>query len=367
MTTAVNNTASSIHPFSPLAQRLSAAKAAYNTRMLNMHDVHCLITENATPRSGDLLLARVNKLGHHRRIELQNGRKAILFEGDEIIVCYGNRYAPDQFEAEIPADLNHCHLVAAGGIASRSLSKHGKTRQATEIQPLGLLGDNNGKALNIANYALAAASCHKPRPFVIAVAGTSMNAGKTTSAAYLIKGMARAGLKVGAAKITGTGAGGDRWLMKDAGACAVLDFTDTGLASTYKADISQLEQIQTQLIAHLQQAGAEAVVLEIADGLYQQETNALLRSKAFQKNIDALLFAAGDAMGASGGAEWLKQHKLPLVALSGCVSASPLAAREAQLATDLPVLGLNQLASSDIIIQLFESGVEWVAKQAKVS
>ena len=44
---------------------------------------------------------------------------------------------------------------------------------------------------------------------VLIVAGTAMNAGKTTAAARLIKGLQRAGLRVGAAKVTGTGAGGD--------------------------------------------------------------------------------------------------------------------------------------------------------------
>ena len=62
-----------------------------------------------------------------------------------------------------------------------------------------------------------------------------MNSGKTTTAAHLIKGLVQAGLKVGAAKLTGTGAVGDIWLMQDAGANLVLDFTDTGFPSTYRS------------------------------------------------------------------------------------------------------------------------------------
>ncbi len=55
-----------------------------------------------------------------------------------------------------------------------------------------------------------------------------MNAGKTTTAASLIKGVTAYGMKVGAAKITGTGAGGDFWFMIDSGTEPVLDFVDAG-------------------------------------------------------------------------------------------------------------------------------------------
>ncbi len=180
------------------------------------------------------MLARVEKVGHHKRIELEHGRRAPLFVGDEILVCYGHRYAPDQFESEVPQDLKMCHLVAGGGIASRCLLRHDTAKLPTLIQPLGLVGDAQGKPLNMADWALDEVAVKRPRPFVIVVVGTSMNAGKTTSAAYLIKGMSRSGMKVGAAKLTGTGAGGDRWLMQDAGAFEVVDFTDAGYASTYQ-------------------------------------------------------------------------------------------------------------------------------------
>jgi len=96
---------------SRLAARLGRAKLAYTTRQVPAEALQRLIEldpdgdAGPRPRAGDLLLARVEQLGHHRRIELANGRRASLFEDDEIVVCYGNRYAPDQFEGEVPLDL----------------------------------------------------------------------------------------------------------------------------------------------------------------------------------------------------------------------------------------------------------------------
>lgn len=356
---------SQVSPITP--ERLALAKSAYTTRLVDKSTVRTLLNGNRQPRSGDLVLARVEKIGHHKRIELAHGRRAPLFLGDEIIVSYGHRYAPDQFESEVPSDLSECHLVAGGGIASRCLARHDKARIATRIQPLGLLGDAEGKPINMADWTVPKCEVKRPRPFVITVVGTAMNAGKTTTAAHLIKGLSRSGMKVGGAKLTGTGAGGDRWLMTDAGALEVVDFTDAGFASTYRASLAQLEQIHSHLMGHLQNLGTEAIVLEIADGLFQQETAMLLESPLFKNSVDAIVFAAGDAMGANGGAEWLRQRNLPIVALSGCVSASPLAAREAQHVTGLPMLNLNELSSPNIAVQMFELCGEIMEQASKAS
>jgi hypothetical protein len=125
--------------------RLAQAKAAFTTRYVNFDAIATLITGDIKPECGDLVLVRVDEISQHERIELTDGRKALLFAGDELVICYGNRYAPDQFEAEIPKDLSPCHLAAAGGIAAKVLSQHAKMKMPTAITPIGLLGDEQGK------------------------------------------------------------------------------------------------------------------------------------------------------------------------------------------------------------------------------
>lgn len=328
--------------------RVLKAKAAFTTRRVRLQSAQCLLTSDRQPKSGDLLLARVDRLGSHRRIELACGRRAQLFPGDEIILCYGDRYAPDQFEGVVPEDLGACHMVAAGGVAARALSKHTGKKDATRITPLGLLGDVHGKVLNVADWSLPTAMLAPDLPGIIAVAGTAMNAGKTMTVAHLVKGLTHAGQRVGAAKLTGTGAGGDIWLMSDAGAVRVLDFTDAGLASTWRRSLPELVRVMTTLIAHLQEEQVDTIVLELADGLFQDETSALLTAPEFRRLVDGVVFAAGDAMGAYTGVNWLHDHDLPALAVSGRLTASPLASREAQGATGLPVLGLPELSSPDI-------------------
>lgn len=334
------------------SDRLARAKAAYTTRHVDFGAIATVLSGDVEPQVSDLVLAQVVGIGQHSRIELADGRKANLFLGDEVVVCYGNRYAPDQFEAEVPRDLSPCHLAAAGGVAAQVLSQHSKMRPATSLQPIGLLGDRDGKPLNIAQWALQPTTYIGHRPLTLVVAGACMNAGKTTTAAHLIRGLVMSGLKVGAAKITGTGAGGDLWLMRDAGASPVLDFTHAGFPSTYKAPPQAILGIWNTLTSHLASEGIEVMVLELADGLYQEETSKLIASLDFRNAIDGILFAAGSALGAAAGVEWLKRFNLPVLGISGVLAASPLAMREAEAATNLPVLDLEKLCEPNILDSL---------------
>ena len=100
---------------------LRKVKRAFTTRRIPAGKMRTLISGNEKPRAGDLVMATIIEIGSHQRIELTNGRRARLSCGDQIIVCYGNRYAPDQFEALVADDLGGCDLVAGGGIAGREI------------------------------------------------------------------------------------------------------------------------------------------------------------------------------------------------------------------------------------------------------
>lgn len=343
------NTTSNQGKAIPLAAEvLREAKAAYTTARVSKSVMKTLLPDAVKPNPGDLVLAEIIRLRQHKRIELFNGRRARLDSGNLVILCYGNRYAPDQFEAYVPEDLGPCHMVAAGGIAARMKSKNSNIKDPTEIQPLGLIGDEDGKPINLKDWALPKQPLPRHLPHIFAVIGTTMNAGKTTTAANLIQGLSRSGMKVGAAKVTGTGAGGDVWHMRDRGAAEVVDFTDVGFASTFGLSLNDTEYILDMIIGHLCCKKVDAVVLEIADGIYQRETAALLTSPVFASRIKTILFAANDAMGAKAGIDWLQKKNLPVSIVSGAMTASPMAIEEARQITELPVLDAKQLSSAGI-------------------
>ncbi|HEY4457676.1 MAG TPA: DUF1611 domain-containing protein [Pseudonocardiaceae bacterium] len=324
-------------------ERLARTKMGYAARNVEqlqaLAEPLALITgADIRPETGDLMLARVAGLGHHARLQLFTTRKAALYVGDEIVVVCSARYAPDQFQADLPVNLEGCHLVATGGVAASVVSAHRAMREPTRLVPLGLLATTEGRRLNLVDHApVGSGPAPASRPPIIVVAGNAMNTGKTTAAVHLVRGLSQAGLRVGAAKVTGTVSYEDVLAMQDAGAVLARDFTDGGYATTVGLSIERLRGLFGGLIAELTRAGSEVVVIEIADGLLQAETAALLRDAECQRWIDGLLFATRDALGAIEGARRLREWGLPLLGLSGVLTASPLAMAETRDTVELPI------------------------------
>lgn len=327
------------------------SKWAFTTRRVNRKDVHGLTPELENAEAGDLVLCEIVEVGQHKKIQLAERRIAQSYPGDLVVLCLGNRYAPDQFLATAAlADDRLLDLVAGGGVAGRVDAAHASMDQPTRLRPIGLLTGAQGQVVNVADYALPELP-PQPNVAVIGVFGASMNSGKTTAAASLAHGLKRAGYQVAGIKATGTGAFGDFNSFEDAGVPA-LDFTDVGMATTFRMPLEQIERGFDTLIATAAQRGAEIVVVEIADGVFQQETRAILRKSRIRDQLDGLLFAAPDALSALGGVMVLERMNLTPFAISGMVSCSPLAAKEAAEATGLPILSREDLWEPDRILPL---------------
>jgi hypothetical protein len=317
-------------------KRAAQAKRAYTTRRVPARDMQTLIIGNVKPVPGNLVLATVHELGKHRRIEKLNGRRALMLPGDEIIVCYGNRYAPDQFEALVGEDLGLCDLVAGGGIASREINRHDRMLPPTQIMPIGLIGNADGLPLNIADYRIEFHDTQETMK-VILVVGTAMNSGKTFTAGSIVRGLKENRYRVAGIKATGTGSGGDLWKMKDMGADLALDFTDAGFSSTYKIPSEAIEEGVFGLINYAAKRKCRFAIVEIADGLQHEETATLINSEKLRSRVSGLVFAAYDSLGARGGYEMLVELGYKVLAISGQVTRSPLAMRETAGVCDCPI------------------------------
>src|SRR5690606_19161215 len=119
--------------------------------------------------------------------------------------------------------------------------------------------------------------------------------------ASLSNGLTAAGLRVAAGKATGTGAGGDARLFHDSGANPVVDFTDFGVVSTYRLPPREVRVLLSSMLAELALAHPDVILVELADGLGQDETVQLLTHAAATGLIHRVVFAAADALGAKAG------------------------------------------------------------------
>ncbi len=343
------------HHCSPLpSSQLATAKQSFATRNAPVDVMRNLLTGDLRPLAGDLVLARVDRVRQHARIELINGRRCRMFAGDLVIVTYGNRYATDQFESLVPDHIGPCDLVAGGGIASQMRCRSPKVKMPTRIVPLGLIADREGQRLNLRQFQLNRPQSRPGAVPLFMVAGTAMNAGKTTTAAHLIKGLKSDGLKVGAIKVTGTGSGCDLWHFNDAGADCAFDFSDVGLASTYRCSTSEIVDVFVDLVSITQDHGVDVIVCEVADGLYQQETAALFASPTVKAASSGVFFAACDSLAAVAGDKLLRGQGYEVIGISGVVSASQLVREELAMVTKTPVLMKKQISSPGFGLQLLD-------------
>ena len=327
---------------------LDRAKWAFTTRRINRDDVRMLKADLTGAMPGDAVLCEIVEIGQHKNIQLADRRVSAAYPGDLLVLVLGDRYAPDQFHASAILQTGQlAQMIAGGGLVGRVDAAHAFMKDATVVRPMGLLVNAQGATVNVESYALPKRAANHSAT-VIGVFGASMNSGKTTAASSLAHGLMRAGFATAGIKATGTGAFGDYNSFADAGV-PVLDFTDVGMATTYRMPMARIEAGFETLIATCAAGGAEVIVVEIADGVFQQETRAILQGSAIRDRMDGILFAAPDALSALGGVVVLEKLGLSPFAISGMVSCSPLARAEAEEVTGLPVLSREDLWDAGVI------------------
>jgi len=303
------------------------------------------------PRIGDIGLHRVLTLGKHTRMDNREGRPEYLFPGGLVATVYGNRYATDQYEGFVPPASEQYHMLSIGGVCGMVGTKNESMPDPTVLEFVGFAIDREGEIVNLRNHRLKPLrGTAQPRSFkTILSVGASMNSGKTTTAAMAIRGLSRAGYRVVAAKLTGTGAVKDLHFMRDAGAEAVLDFTDYGCPSTSRTSARKLLRLVRTIESHLAALEPDFIVYEVADGIFQRETALLLSSADFRSRIDYTLFSSPDALAAESGKRALERHGFNLVGFSGIVSASELGKQEVQKATGMACLSSLELSEGGIL------------------
>ncbi|HZS21351.1 MAG TPA: DUF1611 domain-containing protein [Pseudonocardiaceae bacterium] len=322
-------------------RELSMAKWGYLTRRVSNLAEASLGPMVREPRLGDLVVSTVTAVGVHDHLENPVGRRVRLYSGDLVVGAYGNRYATDFFEGYLPSRAE-VHLLTAGGLIGKVASAHTSRGAPTELEVVGALVDQAGAPLSLDDFARVRSSPAEPDIGTVMVVGSSMNAGKTTTASSIIRGFTRAGLRVGAAKVTGSGSGKDNWSYLDAGAYCVVDFIDFGMPSTFGYPISRLITAMYDMRNALVADGAQVVVMEIADGVLQDETRMLVEQ--LPGFADQVVLAVSDALAAVAGIELLGRLDVEVRVISGLVTASPLGSRETQAATGLPVRSPGELA-----------------------
>lgn len=331
-------------------------KKALTCKSVDNYILNASIINSYTPKMGDVAIFRVVQANGGYIMDTAKVA-SYLFEHDYVMLAFGARYATNQYEGYIPSrPTTHCQLLGRGGVAGLMTSKNATFRGIpAQLELVGYAVHPNGAVINTTAYrALETFNPFEIPAKVILSVGSSMDSGKTTSAAWLCGGLRAAGKRVAYIKLTGTAFPKDAALNMDRGAHYATDFSEFGYPSTYLLDKTSLLNLYQSLVNQAyQESGAEYIVMEIADGLLQRETAMLLENKAFRSTIYATLFSAGDSLGVLSGLQILEAWGIRPFAVSGLFTASDLLIREVQDRIRVPVLRLCDLVTSkatDLVI-----------------
>src|ERR1700682_2874459 len=119
----------------------NSMRISYALRRISENNFATLLPLPAAPQRGDLALARLEKIGKNAALELANGRRCALHEGDLLAVVFGNRYATLQFEGYARRQGKSCDLLSMGGLCGLVESRHSKAADPSKLRLLGAIGN----------------------------------------------------------------------------------------------------------------------------------------------------------------------------------------------------------------------------------
>jgi hypothetical protein len=213
--------------------------------------------------TGDYVVGEVNARPNPlMRVEMRSGRTIEVMEGHQIVGAFARRFATLEAVGDwrdIGDDLQMDNL-GGGGV-------FGKLTSLSPFLPALISMTYRGHILvHDEKIAMGDYVPKLPqRPYklpTIMVIGTSMSAGKTTVARIIIRQLKEMGLKVAAAKLTGSGRYRDILSMRDAGADYIFDFVDVGLPTTV-CDAHQYRLALEKLLSLLSVVNVDVSVIEV--------------------------------------------------------------------------------------------------------
>jgi molybdopterin-guanine dinucleotide biosynthesis protein len=210
--------------------------------------------------TADYVLAEVLGPSHYP-FEIANGRLVDAVAGDLVVGALGKRAAT----LEVVGDwgsagaTGEMHALTGAGLFGLATSLSTWLRPLTPIVYRGHVTRGDRK-LNMRDFVRELPPA-MPRAPMILLIGTSMSAGKTTTARVVVRMLAERGLQVLAAKLTGAARYRDILSCLDVGAEHVLDFVDAGLPSTVCPESVYAPALE-QLLARMAALDPDVIVAE---------------------------------------------------------------------------------------------------------
>ncbi len=309
------------------------------------------LSDSVVAEEGSVIAVRaLERKNVYNELEDVHGRMATVQEGDLIAGVLGERRALHGYTGIIPDKIapgDVLHLLNLGGVIGLCTSANPDVGPPCRVEVLGQvlafphLGERRGHPANIKTNALVMGEVVPAHVPVVYVAGTCMNAGKTFACAEIIRGLARRGLRVGAAKLTGVSLRRDTLKMEDAGAFRALSFNDAGIVTTRpETAVPVARGILAALAEPHHGLRPDVLVIELGDGIMgEYGVVEILRTPDLMAPARAHVMCANDPVGAWGAARFYADDlKLPLAVVTGPTTDNAVGRRFVEDRLGLPAI-----------------------------
>ncbi|MFD2564394.1 hypothetical protein [Aquimarina rubra] len=243
--------------------------------------------------TGDYVVCKIIDAGSTElKLELPNGRMRGVIGEESIVGALGERFATLEATGtwkEVKNDLKMNVLTAAGLLGKLTSKSVFIPNMIEVIYTAHAFRDDKKLTMNSFVKPLKEVSLNIP---VILFVGTSMSAGKTTSARIVTNLFKQAGLQVVGAKLTGAGRYKDILAMKDAGADSVLDFVDVGLPSSICPREEYYRKLRL-LLSKIALQKADVAVIEIGASPLESY-NGDIAIDTIREQIKCVILSASD-------------------------------------------------------------------------
>lgn len=258
-------------------------------------------------RAGTVVVGRVlDEKTVYNQLEGPAGRMRTVHAGDVVVGVLGTRKALRGYAGQLPGQVapgDALHLLNLGGVIGQCTSFDAAVGPPARLEILGAVA-SDGAPASILPGPVPWLGALPPLPPLVLLAGTCMHAGKTAAACALVRGAVSAGLRVGAAKLTGVALRRDALDMEDRGAVAALTFADAGLPSTCDVDVLPAAR---GVLAEVARANVDVIIAELGDGLLgDYGVLQILEDPQIWAATGALVLSANDPVAAWGAAGLLE-------------------------------------------------------------
>ena len=330
-----------------------------------------IVGDQIIAAEGYLLAVRIlEDKSAYNTVEDVTGRMLSLRAGDVLAGTLGTRRALRGYAGLVPAHISvgdTLEVLNLGGILGRCTSANAEIGPPFRAEVLGAilafpeLGDRIGRPAHIKDHAVPPADTLESAVPVVYVAGTCMNAGKTVAATELVRGLARSGLRVAAAKLTGVSLMRDALSMLDAGALAALTFNDVGVASTHAGiTVTTAKGIFNRLAG----TKPDVIVAELGDGILgEYGVQDILRDDELMRVGAAYVMAAPDPVACWGATRLMREEfGLPITVITGPATDNEVGQVYIQTGLGLPAHNARRDASG-LLSVVRRSLEEWVTSR----